>query len=241
MPDAEIGRDLVRIAMPGDTAPVTGAASPPNDDEGSWGRRQAARQPGVPVLPAWFRRLADLTVHGNGRDDRIAGVVHARIEDDGGVEFRYRVYRRGRLYRCASLDGSVHAIAGRTTYWIRRQDGQMWTGPRDRFIGPPDDYEFGTSRPDPDRWMGDDFTRPTGPPVEITFLGRTAWQIELAPPAHKPSPMQIVVDASTGLLLRTGNATFDTFHQWVELDTDADLPDELFEYTATDQPARRYG
>jgi hypothetical protein len=202
---------------------------------------QPARQSRLPEPQAWFRRLTELTVHGSGAEDRIAGVVHARIEDDGGVEFDYRIYRRGALYRCVSLDGSVHAIAGHDTYWIRRENGQMWSGVRDRFIGAPDDYEFGTARPHPDRWEGDDFTRPTGPPVEVMFLGRTAWQVELAPPAHKPHPVQVIIDAETGLPLREGNAAFGVFHEWVELDTDAHLPDELFEYTDADRPGRRYG
>jgi hypothetical protein len=32
----------------------------------------------------------------------------------------------------------------------------------------------------------------------------------------------------------------DIFHEWVALDTDAQLPDERFEYTETDRPASRY-
>lgn len=212
---------MVGAPRPGDTAAVTGAAPPPDDAEGFWGRGHAARQPRLPEAETWFRRLTDFIQHGTGAEDRIAGVVHARIEDDGGVEFDYRIYRRGPLYRCVSLDGSVHAIAGRDTYWIRRENGQMWSEARDRFIGPPDDYEFGTARPDPDRWEGATFTRPTGPPVDLTFLGRPAWQVELAPPAHKPYPVQMIIDAETGLLLRQGNAAFGVFHEWVELDTDA--------------------
>jgi len=192
-------------------------------------------------MPDWFDRLADLTVNGAGREDRIAGVVHARVEDDGGIDFYYRIYRRGRLYRCASLDGSVHAIAGRSSYWIRGANGRMWSGPRDRFIAAPDDYEFGTSRPGSDRWKGDDFTQPAGAPTEVTFLGRFAWRIELLPPEREPYPMQVIIDAETGLLLRQGSAAFNTFHEWAELDTDPQLPDELFVYADGDRPARRYG
>jgi hypothetical protein len=117
----------------------------------------------------------------------------------------------------------------------------MWSGPREQFVSAPDDYEFGTSRPGWDRWEGDDFTQPVGRPVEMTFLGRRAWQIELAPPKHKPHPLQVVVDTETGLLLRQSNPAFDTFHEWIELDTDAQLSDELFVYTDGDRPARRYG
>jgi hypothetical protein len=38
----------------------------------------------------------------------------------------------------------------------------------------------------------------------------------------------MVVDADTGLVLRQANQAFDTFHEWTEIDTDADLSDELF-------------
>src|SRR3954470_13457632 len=78
-------RDLAGAARPGDTAAVTGTAQPPHDAEGFWGIGHPARRPRLPEPPAWFRRLTDLTVHGTGTEDRITGVVHARIEDDGGV------------------------------------------------------------------------------------------------------------------------------------------------------------
>lgn len=80
--------------------------------------------------PDWFSHLTGRERYSSGGSD--AGIVHARVEDEGGIEFDYRVYRRGSLYRCASLDGSVHAIAGRDAYWMLGGNGQMWTGPRDR-------------------------------------------------------------------------------------------------------------
>lgn len=33
-----------------------------------------------------------------------------------------------------------------------------------------------------------------------------------------------------GLILREGNEAVGTFHQWTELNTSADLPDELFSF-----------
>jgi hypothetical protein len=192
--------------------------------------------------PAWFQDLVELMVSGAGKEDHIAGVVRVRVEDDGGTEFRYRVFRRGDLYRCESLDGSVHAILGRHTRWVRREnDRGIWEGPRDPFVGPPDDYEFGTARPHADRWEGDDFTVPTAAPAKVVVVGRDAWEIELAPPAHKSQPMYIVIDAETGLLLREGNRAFGTSAEWTELDTSADLSDDLFEFSSTDRVAFRYG
>lgn len=169
------------------------------------------------------------------------GIVRAHVDDDGGTTFQYRVERRGHLVRCTSLDGRVHVIAGHDTIW-RRRDGApgLHSEPRRHHVTAPDDYEFGLDRPDRDRWDGDDFTRPTGPPSKVTFLGRAALEIDLAPPQHKPAPMQIVIDAETGLLLREGSAAFGTFHEWTSLDTAANLPDELFTLTANDQAATRY-
>src|SRR4051794_34878447 len=44
------------------------------------------------------------------------------------------------------------------------------------------------------------------------FQGRTAWQLEVAPLAHEPHPLQLVIDAETGLL-RQDNTAFNTFHE----------------------------
>lgn len=97
--------------------------------------RRPGQRPRRPARPAWFEDLVQLIVHGTGPEDRIAGMVHARMEDDGGIEFRYRVYRRRDLYRCESLHGAVHAIAGQDARGVRREDRpRMWSGPRGRFV-----------------------------------------------------------------------------------------------------------
>jgi hypothetical protein len=196
----------------------------------------------TPPRPTWFDRLVRLTVDGAGGEDRVRGVVRARIEDDGGTEFSYQVARRGKLFRCTSLKGEVHIIAGRETVWSRGENSpDGYAEPRAGHVAPPDDYGFGTARPNDERWVGDDFTVVTGPPRQVEFLGRDAWEVELAPPKHKPFPMQVTIDAQTGLLLREANAAFGTFHEWIELDTDADVPDELFSWNAADRFAVRYG
>lgn len=38
--------------------------------------------------------------------------------------------------------------------------------------------------------------------MAVTVAGRRAWEVELAPPPHKPSPLRIAVDDLTGTLLR---------------------------------------
>ncbi len=199
----------------------------------------------VPVVsrPRWFESIVRLMVDGPGREDQVLGVIRAHVDDDGGTTFLYQVARRGRLVRCTSLDGGVHMIAGHDTVWRRREDasGRIVERPRVGPAYPPDDYEFGTTRDTDERWEGDDFTIPTSPAQETTFLGRPAWEIELAPPPHKPEPMQIIVDRHTGLLLREANLAFGTFHEWIELDTDPDLSDDLFVWRPSDTAGMRYG
>lgn len=48
--------------------------------------------------PEWFTALVQLMTYGSGAEDHLAGIVHQRVDDDGGVEFRYRVARRGELF-----------------------------------------------------------------------------------------------------------------------------------------------
>jgi hypothetical protein len=173
---------------------------------------------------------------------RYAGVVRARVDDDGGRDFSYRVVRDGQRVRCSALDGAVHLIAGRTTAWTRRDGtGERWSGPVDpTFLHVADDYEFGVHHFDWDRWEGTDFTEPIGGPSEITMLGRPAWRITLAPPAHKPEPMQIVVDQQTFLVLHEGSEAFGTYHQWTELDLAPDIDNDAFTWNDDDRLAMRY-
>lgn len=109
---------------------------------------------------------------------------------------------------------------------VRRRNNPPRAQRHDR----PADHRPGspTPRRTQDRWEGDDFTLPTGPELATTLLGRAAWSVELAPPPHKPFPMQTVIDADTGLIMRAGSEAFGTFHEWTDLDTDADLPAALF-------------
>jgi hypothetical protein len=173
---------------------------------------------------------------------RLAGVVHARVSDDGGTEFSYCVVRDGRRVRCTALDGAVHMVASNTTVWLRRDDrSEVMTRPVSRrVLLVPDDYEFGTRLFDWDRWTGDDFTTPVGGPEEVVMLERPAWRITLAPPPHKPEPMQIVVDQQTFLVLHEGNEAFSTHHEWIELNLDPDIDEDQFTWRDQDRLAEPY-
>ena len=191
------------------------------------------------VRVPWFEDVLDAMASAT---TRYAGVVRARVDDDGGREFSYRVVRDGRRVRCSALDGTVHVIAGRQTAWTRHDgSGERVSEPvNPRFLHIPDDYEFGVQYFDWDRWDGTDFTEPIGGPDGIIMLGRAAWRITLAPPTHKTEPMQIVVDQQTFLLLHEGNEAFGTYHQWVELDLDPDVDDDAFTWHDDDRLAMRY-
>lgn len=185
--------------------------------------------------------------YGDGTEDSIAGEIHHRdvdpvpdaepdpptILDDpllGMIrvdESRGRVLRKGNLIR-REQDGRPLAILGTDTYWIWLDGNAVPTAfPRGRTA-----WGIGlhgiVERHPASRWEGDDFTKLTGPIEAAEFLGRRAWTFELAPPRHKPYPIQLTVDAETGLVLRQANADFGSFVEWTSLQVGADLPDALF-------------
>lgn len=58
--------------------------------------------------------------------------------------------------------------------------------------------------------------RPTGPTRATTAAGRSAWEVELA----RPSPLQLVVDAATGMLLQQRCDALGAVDEWIELTLD---------------------
>jgi hypothetical protein len=186
-----------------------------------------------------FGELVGLMVWGTGRPDVFRGVI--RSVAGNGDERRVRVSRRGRLSLEEQLDATVTQIVGEEATWFRDSD-RMRVHRRERrghvdyARAPIGGLDVGGPRPSWERWTGTDFTRPTGPVTETEFLGRPAWAVELAPPSHKPHPLQLVVDATTGLLLRKTNRDFGTVEEWVEFELDPDLPDALFVWEGPADP-----
>jgi hypothetical protein len=202
-----------------------------------------------PASIAWHE-LVGLMAVGDGRDHSMVGVVHTRdvievsdevegpdMEKVAGlgrvqvVERRQRVWKRGRLLRLETIDGRPRMIVGTETRWVWLDDEPV-----------PTAFPIGTSswgtglgplleRRHHDQWEGEDFTHPTGDPVAAECLGRQVWRVELAPPAHKPFPLTLIIDAQTGLVLSEANEGFTTVDEWVELSLDEELPEELFEWT----------
>lgn len=178
-----------------------------------------------------FGTLVGLMVMGNGTTDTIDGIVRS-VDADGEPERRWRVRRRGHLARTDNEDGTPQAIQGEPGSWWGFDTGEvvyMASNQHDQHavIG---GLDVGGYRPSFERWEGTDFTRPTGPIRPTTFLGRNAWLVELAPPSHKPHPLQLTVDAETGLIVRKTNEAFGMLSEWVSVDFDADLADDVFEW-----------
>ena len=187
-----------------------------------------------------FGELVGLMVWGNGEPDIFRGVIR-RAED--GYEDLSRFARRDGLSRDEQLDGTVNQIVGQDATWFRDRDAgvmRVRAHGRRQYVDHPrapiGGLDVGGLRPSWERWTGTDFTRPTGPVTETEFLGRPAWVVELAPPSHKPFPLQLVVDAATGLLLRKSNRDFGTVEEWVEFELDPELPDALFVWDGAAEP-----
>jgi hypothetical protein len=202
-------------------------------------------------------QLIVLMAFGDGSEDSIRGTVRVReswqLYDEPApegfevadhpvlgrmavTEATSRVARRGDLLRRARLDGSELMIRGADTIWMWLDDADLPTA-LDRSSTGINSCDGGLAeRPRPSRWDGDDFTRLTGAIEPIEFLGRAAWSFELAPPQHKPYPLQVVVDAASGLVLREGNADFGSYAEWTSLEVGVDLPDELFVWDGPTAP-----
>lgn len=188
-----------------------------------------------------FGELVGLMVWGTGSRDAVQGVI--RQVGDDAEERHYRLTRRGALSRMEQLDGTVTRIVGQDATWFRDSATERMRLHRherhphfDYARAPIGGLDVGGPRPSWERWTGTDFTHPTGPVTETEFLGRRAWAVELAPPSHKPYPLQLVVDAATGLLLRKTNRGFGMVEEWVELEVDPEMPDALFVWDGPADP-----
>lgn len=188
---------------------------------------------------------------GVGPDPNLRGIAliveSEPLEDDQPGEFdvhgqqhrlirtQIRVQKKGQMIRCERADGTPMLIRGPDFVWTWDEGGVpiKWPGTRNLFHGPA--YAL-THRRELDEWSGNDFTTPTGPVVATRFLDRGAWQVELAPPSHKPFPLSLIVDADTGLVLSQRNEGFGSVTEWQQLEVGADLSDDLFDWQGESRP-----
>lgn len=207
----------------------------------------------MPETEITWPQLVALMALGNGSEPSLRGTVRSRdvrpVEDDEPADLeipghgryqlgegRVRVFKRGNLVRRERPDGRPLAIQGADTMWIWEGDNTVPTAfpRRTTAWGWPDSPL--TQRRGMDDWSGDDFTQPNAAPTPTQFLERDAWHVELRPPAHKPFPLTLIVDAATGLVLQQRNDGFHSVAEWEELEFDVALADELFVWEGESQP-----
>jgi hypothetical protein len=187
--------------------------------------------------PGWAALLT-LMVHGPDPEPTLRGTIRsspdksaAELDEDGPASpedaAELRVWRDGHRLRVEDANGNVSLIVGDDTCWHfdGHPDSPVATTGCEITHGP-----WLLTRRDPSEFIGDDFTRPTGPVGSTTFLGRTAWIVELAPPAHKPYPIQLTVDAQTGIVLQERNDGFGTAVEWIEFVVGDQLDPDLFRW-----------
>ncbi|MBB2891473.1 hypothetical protein [Flexivirga oryzae] len=149
-------------------------------------------------------------------------------DEDGPATLR--VVISGEYLRLDHPDGTPYFILGDRA-WLFEEDPAcpyedqvsqvQWVGTITDLV----------SRPSHDRFEGTDFTTPTGPVHPAEYLGRPAWEVELAPPSHKPYPLTYVVDAETGLLLQKRNERAGLLAGWTEFRVGGSVPADTFTWT----------
>ncbi|HEY0169022.1 MAG TPA: hypothetical protein VGB75_18400 [Jatrophihabitans sp.] len=147
-----------------------------------------------------------------------------------------RVWRSGRRVRLEHPDGRPTLIVGDELCWRFRGDDPVPVESPSRVVVYQGNGTGLLHRREADGFTGEDFTRPTGPIGETTFLGRPAYTVELAPPAHKPYPIQLVVDAETGLVLQQRNDGFGAVDEWTEIVVGEQADDRLFSWDGPVRP-----
>lgn len=216
----------------------------------------------VPEPPSW---VALLTLMVHGPDATLRGAIRSREAAEGEESEGWfawgrenipvfagarsnapddaagrplLVWRDGVRVRIEEADGSVNLIADESTCWQFElaQDVPVATARRNLR------YRLGgtelLARRTAEEFAGDDFTRPTGPVGSTTFLTRPAWTVELAPPRHKPHPMQLVVDAETGIVLQQRIDGFGGVKEWTGLVVGEPLDPALFTWTGPSRSRR---
>lgn len=192
--------------------------------------------PDADIAPTW-PELIILMCFGESEEQPFTGIVEVddRYEDgeDEPLPRTVRVHKSGPRYRVETLGGELLFIKGADREWRFSPGAEMPV-----MIMQEDDEGFGfgsyghaIQRPSPTHWRGDDFTTPTGPARHATYLGRDAWEVELAPPPHKPAPISLALDAATGMPMRWHSERFGDVFRWTEIEHGVAHADDLFEWT----------
>ncbi len=211
------------------------AEETPRPDRGE-ARRRAREVPWIAVLVQM--------VH--GPNPPVRGKIRS-VGEDGTAESFGRnvaigpvgdlsVWRDGARVRIERPDGTPVLISDGTRSWRFRGRDVPVQEPVDPLMFQGSGTELLVRRPAAE-WVGDDFTQLIGT-VEMTRrLGRSVYEFDLAPPAHKPHPLHMVVDAETGLVLLQGVPSNGSVDEWTEFEILDSLDDELFTWSGPSQSA----
>lgn len=181
----------------------------------------------------WWQLVALMAV-GDGTDVAVHGVARVDSQRPDGGTNEVRLWSCGPLLRREDRAGRPRLVAGSEKVWIWDGDDGVPVELARGSVSWGGDDTLLTSRRTIVDYAGDDCTRPRAAPAATTFLGRAAWEVELAPPAHKTGSLTVVADAETGMVLSARHEGGGGV-AWLEVQLGADLPPELFTW---DGPVR---
>lgn len=157
--------------------------------------------------------------------------------EDADFATPLRVRRDGERIRIEEQSGAPSLIADDEHWWSFSEGAIPIEGSRRTLHFAFHGTEL-LDRRRPEDFIGTDFTQPTGPVSATTFLDRSAWTVELAPPSHKPHPLQLVVDAETGIVLQQRNDGFESIDEWTESVVGEVFDDALFHWSGEVRSSR---
>ena len=124
-------------------------------------------------------------------------------------------------------------IAGRDGTFVRRPSGAMAQLPGESGVGLPHDPRDlldgrGVAESLSER---NDFSRPVGPGRPAQIGGRVGWRFVLAPPPHKPAPLEVVLDDQTGVVLEYRSQGADYWETLTSFEVDVPIDEDRFTWT----------
>lgn len=152
-------------------------------------------------------------------------------EDFGRPEEDVLVWREGGRLRVDTPDGrSVFRSDGQTAWDFRRDQDRPDVREVSERLGLPyfGPHQFLLSRSRMDWLGGYEFTTPAGPVEQESFAGRRCQTVELVPPARKPDPLRIWVDAESGQILGYRNEAAGIGAEFIEVTIGEALDSRLF-------------
>jgi hypothetical protein len=172
------------------------------------------------------------------RDEQpFVGVLEVCLDGDPSWPSIVRVFKDRDRYRVEDMEGRVLTIRNPEHTFVFLDDHEADCPDR----GAPQRYDntdgewvrpgahaHVIERREPSDWRGDDFATPTGEATATTYLGRDAWQVELAPPEHKQWALTVTVDAVTGMTYEQRTSAHGVLTRWTDLAVVESHPGELF-------------